>query len=60
MSARGRENADERILLALACGATYSKAAQDSGVGERTVEQEWRLARAWLRARLEDGKRGVA
>jgi RNA polymerase sigma factor (TIGR02999 family) len=30
------------------------------GVSERTVEEEWRLARAWLRARLDDGKRGVA
>lgn len=41
-------------------GLGTAEVAELLGVGERTVEQEWRLARAWLRARLEDGKRGVA
>jgi hypothetical protein len=50
MAGRGRENADEKILVALACGATVPKAAADAGVSTRTVER--RLADPKFRARL--------
>jgi len=35
-------------------GLTVAQVADLLGVSDRTVEQEWRLARAWLRARLEE------
>ncbi len=34
-------------------GLTVAEAAIALGVSERTVEGDWRLARAWLRARLD-------
>jgi hypothetical protein len=37
MAHRGRRNADERLLLALACGTTVEAAARQAGVGESTV-----------------------
>ena len=37
MSRRGRKNADDAVLLALACGATVAQAAHKAGVSERTV-----------------------
>ena len=37
MSRRGRKNADDAVLLALACGATVAQAAHRAGVSERTV-----------------------
>lgn len=50
MSAGGRPNGDEAILLALACGATYANAAQQAGVHERTVRR--RMANPAFVARL--------
>jgi hypothetical protein len=47
---RGKEAADERILIALSCGATAAAAAREAGVGTRTVER--RLADPAFRARL--------
>jgi len=34
---RGRKEADEALLQALACGATVETAAQRAGIGERTA-----------------------
>ncbi len=34
-------------------GLTVADAARALEVGERTVEEDWRLAKAWLRARLD-------
>ncbi len=34
-------------------GMTVAEAARVLEVGERTVEEDWRLAKAWLRARLD-------
>ncbi|RJP39914.1 MAG: sigma-70 family RNA polymerase sigma factor [Phycisphaerales bacterium] len=36
-------------------GMTHEEVAAFLGISLRTVEREWRLARAWLRRRLEDG-----
>jgi hypothetical protein len=37
MASNGRRNADDALLLALACGSTVENAARKAGVGERTV-----------------------
>jgi hypothetical protein len=37
MAQNGRRNADQRLLLALACGATVESAARQAGVSESTV-----------------------
>jgi hypothetical protein len=37
MAHRGRKNADEALLLALACGATIESAAAKAGVSRRTA-----------------------
>ena len=37
MPQRGRRNADQRLLMALACGATNEKAAASAGISEATV-----------------------
>jgi hypothetical protein len=37
MPQRGRRNADEMLLMALACGATIETAAQKAGLGRTTV-----------------------
>ena len=50
MAHEGRRNADEAILLALACGATGEAAARTAGVAERTVRR--RLADPAFKARL--------
>jgi hypothetical protein len=55
MAARGRKNADDALLLALACGATIENAARKAGVSERTVRR--RLADPAFKRRL-DGIRG--
>lgn len=34
-------------------GLSVAQCAEELGIGERTVESEWHLARAWLRAALE-------
>ena len=35
--ANGRKNADNKVILALACGATVESAARQSGVSETTI-----------------------
>jgi hypothetical protein len=37
MAHQGRKNADDGLLLSLACGATVENAARAAGVSERTV-----------------------
>jgi hypothetical protein len=37
MARRGRKNADEQLLMALACGATIENAARSAGVSQTTV-----------------------
>ena len=51
MAHRGRKNADEALLLALACGATVEAAAHQAGVGPATVYR--RLKDADFRQRLQ-------
>lgn len=41
------------VVLRFFGGLSVSQVAVALGIGERTVEHEWHLARAWLRARLE-------
>ena len=48
---QGRRNADEAILLALACGGTAESAARSAGVAVRTVHR--RLADAEFSQRLK-------
>jgi hypothetical protein len=47
----GRKNADEALLLALACGATVEQAAQKAGVSARTAHR--RLADPAFRHRVQ-------
>jgi hypothetical protein len=51
MAHRGRQQADEAILQALACGATVESAARQAGVAPRTVHR--RLDDAAFRQRLQ-------
>jgi hypothetical protein len=37
MAQKGKRNADQRLLLALACGATVEGAARQCGISESTV-----------------------
>jgi hypothetical protein len=37
MSHNGRRNADESLLMALACGATVDNAARQAGISKRTA-----------------------
>lgn len=50
---------DERqcrlVELRFFAGMTVDEAAQTMNVSTSTVEREWRMARAWLGARLRDG-----
>ena len=39
MPQRGRRNADDLLLMALACGATWEAAAQKAGVSKATVQR---------------------
>lgn len=50
MAGKGRQQADEALALALACGATVEGAARKAGVGERTVYR--RLADPQFQQRL--------
>ena len=46
----------ERIVeLRFFAGLSVAEIARVLGVSERTVMYDWRMARAWLRAQLEDG-----
>jgi hypothetical protein len=51
MAQRGRRNADQRLLLALACGATVESAARQAGVSESTAYR--RLADPAFRRQLQ-------
>jgi hypothetical protein len=51
MTQNGRRNADQRLLLALACGATVESAARQAGVSESTVYR--RLADPAFRQQLQ-------
>lgn len=51
MAHRGRQQADNALLLALACGATVENAARQVGVAARTVHR--RLADEGFRQRLQ-------
>ena len=51
MADRFRKKADDALLLALACGATVEKAAQQVGLSERTVYR--RLREPDFRRRLQ-------
>ena len=51
MAHRGRQEADEALLTALACGATVENAARAAGVSPRTAHR--RLADGAFRRRLQ-------
>ena len=51
MSRNGRKNANEQLLIALACGATVENAARKAGVSTATAYR--RLADADFRERLQ-------
>ncbi len=50
MAAGGRQNADDVLLLALACGATIESASQKAGLSPRTAHR--RLAEPRFRQQL--------
>jgi hypothetical protein len=52
MPQRGRRQADDMILMALACGATQEAAAAKAGVSKTTVQR--RLQDPEFRARLQE------
>jgi hypothetical protein len=52
MAQQGRRNADEALLLALACGATVEAAAQKAGISQATAYR--RLAEPAFRQRLQE------
>jgi hypothetical protein len=54
MSRRGRHNADDALLLALACGATAENAARTTSVSLRTVYR--RLADPAFHTRLQGAR----
>jgi hypothetical protein len=51
MAWKGRRSADQRLLLAVACGATVEAAERKAGVSESTTYR--RLAEAGIRRRLQ-------
>jgi RNA polymerase sigma factor (TIGR02999 family) len=46
----------EVVTLSFFGGLTAAEIAEVLGVSARTVEREWRFAKAWLNARLADGE----
>jgi RNA polymerase sigma factor (TIGR02999 family) len=46
----------EVVTLSFFGGLTAAEIAEVLGVSTRTVEREWRFAKAWLNARLADGE----
>jgi len=54
---RGRRNADEALLTALACGATIENAARSAHVSPRTAHR--RLANPDFQQRLQDLKADI-
>ncbi|MCZ2343214.1 MAG: hypothetical protein LC104_15685 [Bacteroidales bacterium] len=55
MSHKGRKNADDQLVLALACGATAEQAAYRAGVALRTVRR--RLTDSAFQKRVADLRR---
>lgn len=51
MAGKGRHNADEQLLMALACGVTVENAARQAGISPRTAYR--RLAEPDFRQRLQ-------
>jgi hypothetical protein len=51
MAHRGRRQADDALLMALACGATVENAARQAGVSLRTAHR--RMADESFRQRLQ-------
>ena len=43
------------VVLRFFAGLTECEIAEDLGISERTVRDDWKHARAWLRRRLEEG-----
>lgn len=63
MSGRGRENADEMLMAALAAGKTVRDAAAEAGVSDRTVfrrleQVDFRQRVADMRARMVEAAAG--
>jgi hypothetical protein len=54
MPGHGRKDCDEKLLLAMAAGASQAQAAQQAGVSERTVTR--RLADATFKARVNEAR----
>jgi hypothetical protein len=52
MPQRGRRQADDMILMALACGATLEAAAAKAGVSKTTVQR--RMQDPAFKARLQE------
>ena len=44
------------VELRFFAGLTMAELARTMGSSEATLGREWRLARAWLRAHLEEGR----
>ncbi|MBI1900953.1 MAG: hypothetical protein HYS13_07565 [Planctomycetia bacterium] len=63
MAGKGRQNADEQLLLSLACGASAENAARKAGVCERTVYRRLddpEFQRRLRKLKTEILQRGVA
>lgn len=63
MAENGRPSGDDELILALAAGASVSEAAEQTGMGERTVyrrlaDAEFRRAVSEARGRLFDAALG--
>jgi RNA polymerase sigma factor (TIGR02999 family) len=50
------ERQSEVVTLRFFVGLTVPDVAEQRGVSVSTVENDWRLARAWLRRQLRKGK----
>ena len=45
----------EIVQLRIFAGLSHEEVAESLGVSLRTVEGDWKMAKAWLRVRLDDG-----
>lgn len=57
MAQKGRRNADEQLLIALACGSTVENAAKKAGIAESTVYR--RLRDQEFQQRLDEVRRDM-
>jgi transposase-like protein len=57
MAQRGRRSADQKLILALTCGATIEAAARQAGVSEATVYR--RLKDPEFKAQLQTARQGM-